>query len=75
MDFAQFAALGTATILIIIVVWLAIVVLVLWVLYTVIWLAVRRGLAEFHHPGMRLKDALRIERHKDARDMGWSLEE
>ena len=24
-----------------------------WILYTVIWRAVRRGLREFHHPGER----------------------
>lgn len=75
VDLSQIAAVGFLGIFLAIVVWLALVVLVLWVLYTIIWLAVRRGLAEFHHPGMRLKDALQIERRKDAREMGWSLEE
>ena len=47
------AGIGIAFLLVYLVVSAGVVVLGFWITYTVIWRAVRRGLREFHHPGVR----------------------
>lgn len=52
-EFAAFAGLGIVFLLIYLAVSAALIALGIWITYTVIWRAVRRGLREFHYPGQR----------------------
>ncbi len=42
--------LGLISILFLVVAYIAVVAIGFWLLYTVIWRAVRRGMREFHYP-------------------------
>ncbi len=48
------ASAGFIALLIGFLVWLGLTALVLWVMYTIIWTAVRRGLREFYYPGIKM---------------------
>ena len=50
-DFAGIAGLGLIALVIYVAVTAGIVALSIWITYTIIWRAVRRGLREFYQPG------------------------
>lgn len=49
-DYSGLAGFGIVAIIFFFIVYAGLLVLMFWLLYTVIWRAVRRGLREFHHP-------------------------
>ena len=49
-DPSLFAGLGVAAIFVGFVLYAALIALMFWITYTVIWRAVRRGLRDFHYP-------------------------
>lgn len=49
-DYSGLAGFGIVAIIFFFIVYAGLLVLMFWLLDTVIWRAVRRGLREFHHP-------------------------
>jgi hypothetical protein len=49
-----------------------VIALQLWILYSVIWRAVRRGLVEYNYPGIKIKGL--SGRSVPGRADGWSLD-
>lgn len=52
-DFSGLAAGGLLLILLSVVLYAGVFALSIWITYTIIWRAVRRGLREFHYPPQR----------------------
>ena len=50
-DYASIAGLGIIALLVYLAITIGLVILSVWITYTIIWRAVRRGLREFYQPG------------------------
>ncbi len=57
-NFAALAGLGIVFVIIYLVVTALLIVLAIWIQYTIVWRAVRRGMREFHYGGKEAPQAL-----------------